>query len=726
MPRQGIRAAAVLVVGLLFSPPLSGASSAYVSWDAKTRTAKIGNPLVERAVSLGSAGHFQTDSFLQKAVGRDWVTSSAPSGEFRIAIRTGSGDGAGPEIVRTGLDVWQLDAETHRVAADGTAELDLRLLDSALGLVVTVHYRCFADSPVIRSWLDVANVGSDPVTVTAADAFSLRVKGDGETPVLFWVNNFSWSNAEDGFRTNRANLTRGSRVTYRTGVYGTAAAWFALRGTSAGDGLFGGWEWSGSGSFSFEADSKTPGLVILGVGLEADSFSHVLRSGESVTAPAGFVGFFSGGWDGAALVSRRLVENHYAPPLPDPTFPWVGFDTWGYGLWMDEGLVHDLIDRSADLGSETFTLDAGWAERLGDWHPRAGLFDAGIAALSSHAHERGMRFGLWIAFGVADPESEVVRTHPDWVATIWDTPIPADMGSVALCLANPEAKAWAISELDRIVTDYGVDWLLHDFGVIAPCSHPGHGHQTGDGEWATTAAYYEILDEIRRRHPKLVVENCWNGGSLFDFGMLPRHDTSNTNDTNAALMSRQAAYGATYLFPPRYVGKYIADDGTPADYRFTSGILGGPLFLMGRPTEWDAATTEAAVHAVELFKKVRPVMRDGILYRLTGPPSSAGWDAFMSYDAAEKEGYLFAFRGNSGASAITLLPQGLSAADTFRLFVDPSLPEGPLVGGEVWMVAPADDSTGSGIRVRIPNRLGAAVIRFSITTARERPKPIEP
>jgi len=703
--------AALSGASLLFTAEAAAAPTAYVSFDVSSRSWKIGNSQIERSFRLDPSGRFLSGSFLQKSRGRDWAPASLASSEFRLVLHEGETADTGEEVEKSGADGWQLLGDIRNIGADGTAELSIRLLSAGDGVAVTLHYQCYPEMPVIRTWLDVSNAGGAPFTLTQADAIFLRIRSDGGTPSLFWVDNFTWGHADTAFQTNGTSLKPGSRAVFNTGPFGTGAAWFALRGTNGGDGLLGGWEWSGTGQFEFEADPAAPGVVSVGMGLAPGHFTHVLAPGDSVTVPAGFVGIYTGGWDGAAATTRRLVEGRYAPPLPDASFPWVGVDTWGYGSGIDEVLIHDLIDRSADLGAETFTLDAGWMERLGEWRGRSGAFDAGIAPLSEHAHARGLRFGIWMGFGVADPASDVVRLHPDWVATSGGSPIGGDFDSVMLCLADPRVQKWVVSEIDRVVNEYGVDWLLHDFGVIAPCTNPAHGHQAGDGEWATAAGYYAILDEVRRRQPNLVIENCWNGGSMFDFGMVRRHDTSNTSDKNQALSSRQAAYGATYVLPPRYAGKYIGDDGTPADYRFASGLPGGPLLLMGQIASWDAATTDTARVALSLYRRLRPVLRDGSFYRLTGPPTESGWDAFMSYDPATKSGVLLAYRGSGWTNQATLTPRGLSPTATFRLTCDDTLVDGRLATGEQSLKGIGSDFS-LGVAIRIPSPLGAAVLTF--------------
>ncbi|HET7092924.1 MAG TPA: proton-conducting transporter membrane subunit, partial [Thermomicrobiales bacterium] len=61
---------------------------------------------------------------------------------------------------------------------------------------------------------------------------------------------------------------------------------------------------------------------------------------------------------------------------------------------------------SAALGVEMFYVDYGWSAAQGDWTPHPTRFPGlTLRQLADEVHKLGMRFGLWVAFGVADPDS---------------------------------------------------------------------------------------------------------------------------------------------------------------------------------------------------------------------------------------------------------------------------------------------------------------------------------
>jgi alpha-galactosidase len=328
-----------------------------------------------------------------------------------------------------------------------------------------------------------------------------------------------------------------------------------------------------------------------------------------------------------------------------------------------------------------------------------------------------MRFGLWIALGAADPFSSVVMEHPDWLAHVGGVPVPTDMDGVALCLGDPRVRSWILTQVDRLVAEGSLDWLVHDFTVITACDDPAHGHQAGDGWWASTAGYYAVLDEIRKRHPKLVLENCWDGGSLFDFGMVARHDTSATSDRNDAYGNQRAVYGGTYLVPPRYLDKYVGDDGTPDSYRFLSALAGGPLLLMGRIGDWTPETDAAAKASLDLYKKTRLVHRDGAVYHLTPQPGAAAVSALECYNTKTGTGTIVvwvpggASASTAATSAVHVVPVGLTSSALYDVHVATDLSP-----GRDPQALPTDSGANlmsGGISLSMPPAEGAAIVTLT-------------
>lgn len=687
-----------------------------------SETWSVGNALVQVRLHYTDRGRIVATGLRDRSRALEWGSPAGGLG-FRIVLRAPPANApadADPAsfdpVTLTEASTWDVPHATTQTARDGTIRFDLVLDSLESPVSVTWSLICHPESPVFRSSVAVTNTCAQRVLLETVDGLDADLTAAGGALSSLTVNNFNWGHPTTGFQLSQAVLGPGSTVAARTGPGGNQAAWFALRSARWNAGIFAGWEWSGPGLLAAAAEAD--GTAQLGIGFAPGTFAHVLAGGETFTSPKAFLGVFSGTFDAAGAATRTFVARRIAPPLPAPDFPWAGFDTWGYSLGIDEPLVETLIDRAAALGVETFTLDAGWYGRLGDWSADPQRFPGGLAALAARAHALGMRFGLWIALGAADPASQVVQDHPDWVARVGGQPVTTDMGGVALCLADPDVRAWILAQVDRLVAEGSLDWLVHDFTVITACDDPGHSHQAGDGAWASTAGYYAVLDAIRQRHPKLVLENCWDGGSLFDFGMVARHDTSATSDRNDAYGNQRAVFGGTYLVPPRYLDKYVGDDGTPDAYRFLSALPGGPLLLMGALTNWSPATESAAEAALALFKQNRVASRDGAVYHLSGQPGADSASAIESDDLKTGVGVITVWGSWSPAvktAVVKIRPVGLASTALYDVSSTTSLSNAnaPVPAPHALPTETGANLMSAGIAIPLASTDGAALVTLT-------------
>jgi alpha-galactosidase len=68
---------------------------------------------------------------------------------------------------------------------------------------------------------------------------------------------------------------------------------------------------------------------------------------------------------------------------------------------------------------------------------------------------------------------------------------------------------------------------------------------------------YKLLNDIVRKHPKVLFENCASGGNRFDLGMLHYMAQTWTSDMSEPIGRLPIQNGASYLFPPSVMASYI-------------------------------------------------------------------------------------------------------------------------------------------------------------------------
>jgi hypothetical protein len=427
--------------------------------------------------------------------------------------------------------------------------------------------------------------------------------------------------------------------------------------------------------------------------------------GGSFETPTIFIGAFRGGPDDAGNILRRWVRAVLNDPrtLADPTYPLLVNNSWGSGMAVDEALAHRMIEQSSQLGLEMFHLDAGWFREVGDWQPNLRKFPHGIASVADFAHEHGLKFGLWLDWTQAGTSSKpgALNVHDsttkDWL--IADPPAGwkhrEPFKGITIDLGVPAAGLWAERELERIVSDYHLDMLEHDGYLVAQGSsradHPAappdpatlkiyensgflwvEASNSTDVSYHATRAYYAIYEQLRQRHPALLLEVCNDGGRMVDFGSAAHGDYFSATDTYDPLANRRAFYDASYVLPPAMLESYVASYPAPHienfRYALRSGMLGW-FSLMLDANQWSAQQREAAQREFGLYKSMlRPLIREADVYHVADRPDGVHWDGIEYYSARMGRGVLYAFRGSaSDLPAHRFRLAGLNRGSRYRL-----------------------------------------------------------
>ncbi|HUI40582.1 MAG TPA: glycoside hydrolase family 36 protein [Terriglobia bacterium] len=553
-----------------------------------------------------------------------------------------------------------------------------------------------------------------------------------------WIEKGAGAPTAEG--THEARLTDGylwvrTSSTYaRDGEPREPIPWMLVEETQAREsGWYLGIEFSGRTRLSV---SRRGGSLAGEAGLNPcpAPFFTLLPAGATFATPTIFLGAFSGGADGAGNVLRRWVAHVLLNPadLRNPSYPLLVSNSWGSGMEINEEKARRMIGDAAKLGLEMFHLDAGWFRDVGDWHSHPQKFPHGVASLADYAHSLGLKFGLWVDWTQAGASAEAgaLSVHDptirDWltrdVAADWK---PEPFKGVTLDIGYPPAAAWCGRELERLVNDYHLDMLEHDGYLVAEgCVRSDHPHATcgdapmGPEPWLegscstdvsyhATRAYYEIYDELRRRHPGLLLEACNDGGRMVDFGTAAHTDYFSITDSYDPLSNRRAFYDASHVLPAPmlecYVERYPGANPAAFLYMLRSGMMGW-CTLMQDTAAWDSEQHAAARRAFDLYKtRLRPLIRAADLYHIAPRPDSEHWDGVEYFATGTGQGVVYAFRGaNPGENTHTYPLRGLRSDRRYALqFNDHTSPDREESGNDLMV---------PGLRVSLPRPLSSELI----------------
>ncbi len=408
-----------------------------------------------------------------------------------------------------------------------------------------------------------------------------------------------------------------------------------------------------------------------------------LSAGNTIELPTVFLGAFAGGPDGAGNQLRPWIRAVLGSPRTwaDSHYPLTVNNSWGAGMQINETIARRMIADSASLGLEMFHLDAGWFRGVGDWYPNPKNFPHGLTPLADDAHQRGMKFGLWVDWAQAgldtNPGALNLRdaTVRNWlVAVVGPDWKPQEFKGQTIDLGVPAAHDYAAREVNRIVSDYHLDMLEHDGYVVAQgCTRADHPHappdplhmsirhidgsdlvlssNSTDVSDHAVRSYYSIHDQLRRDHPGLLLEICNDGGRMVDFGSAAHGDYFSITDSYDPLSNRRAFYDTSFVLPAAMLETYEQKWPTPHLenflYELRSGMMGW-FTVMQDTSAWTAEQHTAARRAITFYKTtLRPLIRDAELFHISPRPDGVHWDGMEYWDPAQHKGVVFAFHGSS-------------------------------------------------------------------------------
>ena len=258
------------------------------------------------------------------------------------------------------------------------------------------------------------------------------------------------------------------------------------------------------------------------------------------------------------FVKDRLVQ------FPDPAKPRpVHFNSWE-AVYFDQDYekLFRLVDLAAKVGAERFVLDDGWFRgrkddraALGDWEVDLSKYPEGLQPLIDRVEAADMEFGIWVEPEMTNEDSDLFRSHPDWILHVPPYHQPVGRYQYVLNLALTEVSNYLFDALSRLLTQYpGIKYLKWDMN--RDLTLPG-GKDGRPSVHHQTVALYGLLRRLRKQHPFVEIESCASGGGRADFGILEQTCRLWASDSNDAHERVRIQNGLSYFFPSIILGSHV-------------------------------------------------------------------------------------------------------------------------------------------------------------------------
>ncbi|MBQ9410693.1 MAG: alpha-galactosidase [Bacteroidales bacterium] len=572
-------------------------------------------------------------------------------------------------------------------SADGVATTEISLKDYVTLLEVKLVYEAYLKEDVIAVHSEILNPGKKPVTLTGFASAAINVPGEEFLLTSFhgdWAFEMQAQRSAIPYGTTSIQSRRGVQTTQRTNPSFLLSVDAREFSETEGDVIAGALEWSGN--YRIDFSRSTRGSVDIIAGMNPYNSAYPLAPGKTFRTPRMLYTFSA---DGAGQASRNLhrwARNHqiYGGGAINPTL----LNSWeGAYFSFTTPVLTGMIDDAAAMGLELFVLDDGWfakdfprnddTQGLGDWELNTEKIPEGIDYLASYAHNKGIKFGIWIEPEMVNPLSNLAAAHPDWVVRSPGREILQERNQWILDLSNPDVQEFVYGVFDRTMQlSDKIDYVKWD------CNRPVEsmgsdylGAEQGKFYIDYIQGLYSVVARIREKYPNVIVQCCSGGGARVDYGSLKYFNEFWTSDNTDAITRIKIQYGTSMIYPACLHASHVSavpnhqtGNMTPLKFRFDVACT-GRLGMELQPKHMSADERAFAARCIESYKQYRDLVFDGDLYRLADP-----WNGnlyALVYVSEQKDRAVFfayntEFRSRDRNAPVIKL-QGLDPSKTYKV-----------------------------------------------------------
>jgi alpha-galactosidase len=500
----------------------------------------------------------------EMAMAEDWAQAfAAPMAGFKTKARTqllpdvltppfsfvfGESKSAGL------LSQWKVemkfaDADTFR------REQEVTYTDPATGFVVRSAATIFKDFPAVEWVLHFQNTGGEDTAilenVQALDALLRCTEGD---PTVHYAKGGTAS--MDDFMPLKRVLGPRDRLHLEPGGGRSSSEFLPFFNIEAkGEGVVVAIGWSGEWA-------TTISHLELGASFQIQagmSLTHLkLRPGEEIRTPRILTLFWQSDRRRGHNLLRQFILAHHRPsvsgrpveaPITNPN--WGGTPAAVHLESIRQIIAHDLPMDYYWIDAEWFGQGPWW-RNPGNWEVKKDLYPQGFKPISDLLHSGGRKLLLWF-----EPERVCAGTpwyteHSKWLLEVptdkkvyrgfdakgdWDIPmsdprwVPNESarnqiqeGDKLFNLGIPEARAFLTDFISAKIDEFGLDCFRNDAN-IAPLEFwraADSPDRQGITEIRWVEGLYAFWDELLRRHPNLLIDDCASGGRRIDLESIGR------------------------------------------------------------------------------------------------------------------------------------------------------------------------------------------------------------
>lgn len=539
-------------------------------------------------------------------------------------------------------------------AVNGGNETIVTLADNKYDVEVRLHYIAYPKQNVFKVWSEITNHEKKEISLWKYASTMLYFNSQ-----KYFLTNYHGDWAREA-QPAVQQLTYGKKIIDTK--LGTRAAmhsqpFFELgfdmpASENIGRMMLGTIAWTGNFRCTFEVDNVGGLRVIPGINPYASAYK--LKPGKTFATPE-FIFTLSNNGSGEA--SRNLHDWARLYQLKDGTGDRMTLlNNWeSTGFDFNQGSLADVMKEAKKLGVDMFLLDDGWFANkyprnndkagLGDWEPNHSKLPDGIKGLTNAADEAGVKFGIWIEPEMVNPKSELFEKHPDWVIMQPGRDTYYYRNQLVLDLANPKVQDYVFSVIDNILKENpGVAYFKWDCNSPITNIHSPYLQENQENLYIEyVRGLYNVLQRIAKKYPEVPMMLCSGGGARCDYEALKYFTEFWCSDNTDPFERIYIQWSMSKFFPVKAMASHVTEWNKNTSMKFRLDVasmckLGFDLDMASlSPDDYKLCQV-----AVANYKRLKPVILDGDMYRLVSPYECN--HAAVSYVAKDrKRAVVFAY-----------------------------------------------------------------------------------
>ncbi len=548
------------------------------------------------------------------------------------------------------------------------------------------HMTVYQSAPVVRVYTTLENKGQESLALEYVSSFIYQnVCGEGEKSYFdktdVYIPYSSWSCEAHWKKEDLADLNLSGMMVDGFNTPGFGNNRFAYTGHSSWssveylpmgmchdreDNLTYVFEVESSGQWHIEYDTEVGrrlAIALSGPTEQEHGWWFNLKPGTSFTTEPAAFGVVKGGITEAIDALTRYRRAMRRPNDDDDTRLNVVFNDYMNCLMGDptEANEKPIIDKAAEMGCEYYCLDCGWYDkgywwdRVGEWVESPDRFPNGLRAICDYARSKGMVMGLWLEIEVMGTDCEMASKLPDDWFVCRHGKRHIDHKRYLLDFRNPDVYQYCMNVVDRLIRDYGVGYFKIDYNVTQGIGSELYSDSCAGAMMEHYRALHRWYEEIFRKYPDLVIENCGSGGQRMDYGMLRLLSLQSTSDQTDYIYNSYIASNVATAVTPEQAGMWVypyEDDEEHVIYNMVNGLLLRP-YMSGMVWKLGNHSMNLLKEGIETYKNIRHDIRHGVPFWPIGLNNIH--DAVMAYGVqTEERAYLSVFAPKTDTVEIPL------------------------------------------------------------------------